>query len=629
MKNTAEIIAENALRNRRLNAPYDPLTGLGACGKRTLTHTAWEPSDVWLPDEMLAAPEWQLVKSADAYRRLRFRHDFEYWCASCVNIRHKTTGLIGPMVLNYPQRKVLAMLEDDRLNNRPIRLILLKARQWGGSTLMQMYMAWIQIIHRENWHSLITAHVKNTAANLRKLYSDTLANYPEELWEGDEKPAFKPMTDAPNTRIIRGRGACVTIASSFSPDSIRGLDIAMAHLSEVAFWQDSDCIDPADLIRSISGTVPLEPFSLIVLESTANGVGNFFHSEWTRARAGDSAYRPVFVPWYEIEIYRRPVADMKAFIEAMTELDMELWNRGLTLEMIAWYKAKLREMGEITRMQSEYPTDDLEAFVNSSRDVFGREAVEALRAGCCDAPFKGELQGRALTGSDALLDLAFLPDQAGGLTVWRKPDLDSRLTDRYVVSVDVGGRSRGSDYSVIAVFDRFPPSGGGPEVVAQWRGHCDHDILGWKAAAIATWYSHALLVIESNSLDSASAGSAAYILEELNAAYDNLYSRTVRTNTSGRETVESHVGFHTNHRTKALIITMLIAMVRERGYTERDAGALTEMSVYQQLPSGNYAAKKGFHDDVLMTRAIGLYVCSTLAPAWQVDVNALLSAPSW
>lgn len=627
--NIAQIIAENTLRNRRLQTDYNPMLGIGCCGNRVKTFVEWEHEHIWLPAEMVADAEWRCVKNEAQYRKLRFKYDFEYWCASCINIRQKISGRIAPLILNHPQRRVLATLEEDRKAGRPIRIILLKARQWGGSTLIQIYMAWIQIVHRKNWHSLITAHVKNTAATLRKLYADTLSNYPKELWDEDEKPVFKPMPDAPNTRIIQGRGACVTLASSFSPDSFRGLDIAMAHLSEVAFWQDSDHIDPGDLLRSICGTIPLEPYSLIVLESTANGVGNFFHSEWIRARAGDSAFRPVFIPWYDIEIYRLPIDDKARFISEMTESDMELWNRGLTLEMIAWYRAKLRELGELSRMQAEYPSDDLEAFVNSSRDVFSSEAVEALRSDCRNAPMVGELQGRTLTGEDALSDITFIPDPAGKLMVWTPPDHGCKVLNRYVVAVDVGGRSRGSDYSVIAVFDRFPTSGGKPEVVAQWRGHCDHDILGWKAATIASWYCNALLAIESNSLDSASEGSAAYILEELNAVYPNLYARTVRTNTSGRETIEHRVGFHTNHRTKALIITLLIAMVREKGYCERFADALTEMAVYQQLPSGNYAAKKGFNDDVLMTRAIGLYICSTLGACYSFDADKLLSIPSW
>lgn len=178
--------------------------------------------------------------------------------------------------------------------------------------------------------------------------------------------------------------------------------------------------------------------------------------------------------------------------------------------------------------------------------------------------------------------------------------------------VDVGGRSAKADYSVVAVFDRYPAGGGGPEVVAQWRGHCDHDTLAWKAAAIARWYRNALLVVESNTLES-SGGSSQYILETLNGVYPHMYVRRHRDRLRPGS-VEQTVGFHTNVQTKGLIITNLIAMVREGSYTERDSRACDEMAVYEQGRSGSYAARPGCHDDILMTRAIGLYVIATMPP---------------
>jgi len=58
-----------------------------------------------------------------------------------------------------------------RTAGKPIRLILLKARQWGGSTLVQIYMAWIQLVHCRNWNSVICAHLKESAANIKGMYS--------------------------------------------------------------------------------------------------------------------------------------------------------------------------------------------------------------------------------------------------------------------------------------------------------------------------------------------------------------------------------------------------------------------------------------------------------------------------
>lgn len=184
-----------------------------------------------------------------------------------------------------------------------------------------------------------------------------------------------------------------------------------------------------------------------------------------------------------------------------------------------------------------------------------------------------------------------------------------------MVAVDVGGRSESADWSVIAVFDRLGDDGSPlvrPKVVAQWRGHTFHDLLAWKAAAIAKWYDNALLVVESNTLETEES-DAGMILELLAQHYRDTYVRRSLDTLTQHET--SRVGFHTNRSTKALIIDNLLGMVRDAGYVERDEMALNELASYEKKRSGAYGARQGCHDDILMTRAIGLYVISTLPKA--------------
>ena len=165
-------------------------------------------------------------------------------------------------------------------------------------------------------------------------------------------------------------------------------------------------------------------------------------------------------------------------------------------------------------------------------------------------------------------------------------------------------------------------------MVAQWRGHIDHDILTWKSAQIARWYANALLVIESNTLETANGGeNSLYTLSQLNGVYHNLYRRPRLAQAS--DSLESKIGFHTNRATKSLIITHLIAMVRDSGYVERCNDACNELTTYEQLPNGSYAAKVGHHDDILMTRAIALYVASTTQIAPPQDFSGLFSHQNW
>lgn len=614
------MMAENRRRKEvwAAGADYEPLTGRGCAGERVAVKGD-EGEMLMVPRELAVSGEWERCRTAAERDRLRCRYDFEFWAARCVTIRDKITGQDVRWRLNRPQRRVAAMIEEDRRAGRPLRLIMLKARQWGGSTLVQMYFAWIQIVHRRNWHSFICAHVKDTSATIRGMYAKLLANYPAELWPEEEAPAFSGFERSINTRLIAGRGCHVTLASSENQESARGNDVALAHLSEVAFWRDSLRHSPEDFIRSVCSGIALSPLTFIAMESTANGVGNFFHKRWLQAGEPDSGTRRVFVPWHEIDMYRMEVADPRGLIATMDDYERQLWRLGLTLEQICWYRRKRADMPSHQAMMAEYPTTDTEAFVNSATSVFDREAVARLRELCPppESAERGEVSGREVSGRGALCGVEFHADPTGGLTVWERPE-GARALNGYVVTVDVGGKSAGSDWSVICVMNLKDDK---PRVVAQWRGHIDHDLLGWKAAAIATWYQNALLVVESNSLETVADGGSRFILEELNRVYRPLYRRRVRDRL--RQTMEQRLGFHTNAATKTLAVTSLIQHVREGAYVERDPAACDEMDTYELGPNGEYGARRGCNDDILMTRAIGLYVASTLPVVKDLDLTGL------
>ncbi|MDE5913328.1 MAG: hypothetical protein K2G81_06795 [Muribaculaceae bacterium] len=546
----------------------------------------------------------------------RFADDFEFWAATCVKIKDKLSGRLVPFVLNRAQRRVLSLLERQRRGGEPIRLIMLKARQWGGSTLIQIYMAWIQMIHAENWHSLICAHVKDTAGTIRGIYSTLLENYPLCHTPTDPatgKPAamkFAPFEGARNVRAIAHRGCRVSICSSENPEAVRGGDYAMAHLSEVAFWNDTPTRTPEQLIRAICGSVARAPLTLIVMESTANGPGNYFHREWLRATTGRGSDKiPVFVPWHEIDIYSEELHCSPAELWAeLDEYERGFWQEGLTLEQIHWYHRKRMEYSTHQQMMAEYPSTALEAFANSVAPVFSPARVESLRGGVTAPAVCGELRGAAITGAEALRDLRLDESPAGGLEVWQMPcrPAEAVMRPQYVVAVDVGGLSAASDWSVIAVARTEP--GGGLEIVAQWRGHADHDILAWKAAAIARWYGDALLVVESNTLES----HGEYVLEKISRHYRNLYRRTALA--TATQMPDARFGFHTNVATKAAALADLNAALRDGLLRERSAVAVDEFATYVCRPDGSQGAAPGCHDDVLMTRAIMATVVATDPP---------------
>lgn len=301
----------------------------------------------------------------------RYMDNFPLWCRECVFITDKLSGAVVPFILNKPQRRVAAQLEQMRRSARPIRMIMLKARQWGGSTLIQIYMAWMQLIRRTGWNSLICGHVKDASANIRGMYSLMLRNYPDAL-KGDNPRdfAFVPFEGSRNILIIPARDCRVALASALAANSLRGGNYQMAHLSEVAFWGEGDTQIAEQTIRSIAGSVAMEPDTLLVMESTADGEDNFFAQEWHRAVAGKSDKVPVFVPWYEIEIYRKPFAtpaERKALIAALDDYERSLLALdGVDLEALNWYHHKRREYTTHEQMCAEYPTTPAEAFTASA-----------------------------------------------------------------------------------------------------------------------------------------------------------------------------------------------------------------------------------------------------------------------
>ena len=652
-----QMLEEDARRSRAMSAPYDPVAGDRSPGTRFhITIPELEPQRIFIPTAMQETPEVKSLASGrsltevfpgsieNARRRwfeLRCRFDFPFWAFKCIKIKNKTGDEDLPFLLNAPQRKLIGEFEKMREEGKPIRIILVKARQWGGSTATQIYMLWIQLMRRTGFNSLIVAHQNAGTDEVIAMAKKALDSYPRHLLppDGDTMPdKEKVYVNAGLSRSaisIPRRNFRIKAGSAERPDSSRGGDYALVHLTEVGLWKKTQGKRPEDIIRASTSGVLLYPETMIVMESTANGVGTFFHKEYQAAKRGTSLYRPVFVAWHEIEKYSLPVSDRRAMAERIVrnrESDFSdddrtasgryiwsLWEAGASLDAINWYEQTRAGCDSTDEMASEYPSDDVEAFVNSGAHVFNRRKALALKDYCMPPLYSGELEGRADYGERALEGITFEPHTNGRLKIWDMPSVENGVArvmqDRYLTVVDVGGRSVKADWSVIAVFDRIRMMrGGGPAVAAQWRGHCDIDQLAWLSARIARWYGDSLLVIESNTLETrdpdryVDGDQSAFILNQLRDCYPNLYARR-RSPEDIMEGRPMKYGFHTNVSTKPMVISNLVRVVREGLYIERDEACVDEYLTYERRPNGSYGAITGKHDDMLMTRAIGLHIC--------------------
>ncbi len=610
------LLIENETRRNKLSSGFNPISGFGSVGERFETRMPGRPDiRVSLPVAMRG-----LTLTPENYEELRILHDFPYWAAKYVYIKRKGGGDDIPFVLNNPQRKFVEALEQDRLAGRPIRIILLKARQWGGSTCSQLYMGWLQLIHSTGLNSLIIAHQGVASDEIKDMFDRMINAYPEEML-GECSRKIERVGRSGAIFRIPARNCKVKIGTAERPNSCRGGDYNLVHCSEVGIWKKTDGKSPEDILRSACSGILLAPMTMIVYESTANGTGNFFHREYEAARRGVSQFRPLFISWFEIEQYSLPFRNddhRREFAARIVEgrysqsapSDREqsgaylwwLWELGASLEAISWYVAERSKYSDHGLMAAEYPSDDVEAFVHSGARVFDKYKVEELRQHCCAPPHCGEIADRK-----------FIALRSGGWQIWQLPQPDT-FRNRYVVVVDVGGRSAKADWSVIAIFDRNPmKTHGHPEIVAQWRGHCDFDLLTKKALEAARFYADALLVIESNTLETrdrerdTDGDQSSFILNRLRNEYDNLYARQP-TPEAIKLGSPVRYGFHTNVSTKPMIISTLTEIIRDGLYVERDQGCLDEYLTYEKRQNGSFGAIAGAHDDMLMTRAIGLHI---------------------
>lgn len=662
IRSAQDILTINNERIRELQKKFNPITGENSVGERFKCIIEDFPLHVqFLPETMRKNPfvkqliEAKSIKKflsdlnaeyneenisyvVEQFVRLRYRHDFSFWSASLVKIKAKGGGEDILFRLNRPQRKLVKKLESMRLAGKPIRVVLLKARQWGGSTCIQLYMAWLQLVHCVGLNSLIVANLNVAADEINDMFDKMIQNYPVkylyQLNESYDEKELKYVGVGESGKIHRvpQRNCKIKVGSAERPDSARGGDYNLVHCSEVGLWKTTEKKTPSQIVRSACSGILYKPYTLIAYESTADGVGSFFHKEYTAAKKGISQFEALFIAWFEIEQYslefesesersdfaiwlweNRLNTEVKSEREESGSYLWWLYNLGATLEAINWYVHERAKYSNHAEMASEYPSDDVEAFAFSGSKVFPDEHIQPFFKTCKPPKFVGEIFGSDDTGEEALDNLRFEAVSNGKLEIWAdvEKDPDNDVTDQYLVVVDVcKGHTKKADFADILVIDRTGMMyAENPSVVAEWHGHIDMDMLAWKATQIAEYYNHALLVIESNTLETNNTkGEAEYILNVIRNVYDNLYARK-QSAEDIREGRPRKYGYHTNALTKKVVITNLKMILREGLYTERCEDALYEYATYIETDKGGYEAMEGYHDDRLMTRAIGMQVC--------------------
>ena len=275
-------------------------------------------------------------------------------------------------MFNRAQRHIHAELEAQRAATGKVRALILKGRQQGCSTYVggRYYH---RATHARGLKVFILSHEEQATKNLFEMVERFHDNWPD-----------RPATGVANASELHfdvlDSGYKVGTAGTRGVG--RSATLQLLHGSEVAFWPHAQTH-----VAGVLQAVPDEAGTEVILESTANGVGNLFHKMWRDAEAGLSGYIAVFVPWYWQDEYRRPLEGGPRSGPGMLTADEHDYavRYGLDDEQMAWRRMKIAELGDADLFAQEYPATAAEAFRMSGHDSFIAPALIArARTASCE-----------------------------------------------------------------------------------------------------------------------------------------------------------------------------------------------------------------------------------------------------
>src|SRR5262249_51565784 len=157
------------------------------------------------------------------------------------------------------------------------------------------------------------AHQETASKNIFDYYHQLAENYTPFRGLANIPPLIQDAEES--GELEWANRSWIHIATANNLNIGRGSSIRFLHLSEYAFWRNAKV-----LMTGLMQTVPHDPDTMVVIESTANGVGGDFYARWQEASdpSSDSEWIAVFFAWWEHPEYTLPVADPSAFQASLT-----------------------------------------------------------------------------------------------------------------------------------------------------------------------------------------------------------------------------------------------------------------------------------------------------------------------
>lgn len=501
-----------------------------------------------------------------------------------IKIRDKKSNII-PLHLNKPQQKLYNVIAEQKKQKKPVRILILKARQMGFSTCTGGII-FSQVTTHKNTDAAIVAHKDDASTNLFNMYKLMYNNLPPEIKPTQKASNAKELHF--NNKTNTGLNSRIRCMTAGSEGLGRSFTLKYLHISELAFWQG----DVKATLLGLFQAVPNDPDTMIIIESTANGYEEF-QERWEAAVKGESDFYPLFLGWNELEEYSMPYDGFE-----ITDEEHELQNTyNLTLEQLSWRRWCIKNNcgGDVKLFKQEYPICPEEAFLTTGDCVFDQHQIMERLKHIPDPLVRGSFEYKyddTKSRKEKISEQKFVPSDKGYIKIYKYPEPDHS----YTVGGDTAGDTQG-DYFAAHVIDNNTG-----EQVAVYHNMTDETLFARQMYCLGHYYNYALMAIEAN--------FSTYPIKELHRlGYDNMYVRDKEDSFSGG--IIPSFGFKTTSITRPLIISSLVDIIRDHVHLLNDRLTLMECLTFITNEHGRKEAMKGKHDDLVMSAGIGYYVRNT------------------
>ncbi len=538
--------------------------------------------------------EIELLKLLEIENKEKVLKNYREYSKKYIKITDKK-GVTVPLIQNYVQTQVENKVEELQLKGIPPRIIILKSRQMGVSTDIQGRMIF-ETCTKENRNGFVVSHDDDSTKTIFQKAKYNYDNLPEDI---------KPLQKASNaTELIfdkpsyyngneKGLHSKIEIKTSGSSGVGRSETRHYVHLSEFAFWKGSGENSPDNQLSGIMQAVPDDIDTWVVIESTANGM-NEFYELWQQAESGENGFIPLFFPWFCHNEYTSVVEkdEEERFIKSFTEYETYLYNDlKLSLPQIKWWRETKKNKcnNSIDKMKQENPTTSEEAFIFSGTPIFNTEKIQQRIETLKIKEYKTGYFAFEWNNPD-IMDypkketIRWVGDKNGYIRMYE--DVEERYP--YVIGGDTKGE--GSDYFAATVKNNHT----GKRVMTL-QAQLDSKPYTAQVYCMGYYYNKALVGIEMN--------FNTYPIELLQDwQYPNQYMRE-KTDVIGKQTVKKY-GWKTDGNTRPLIIERMVTLIEENISNFTDIPTLRECLTFVKDKNGRADAMSGKHDDLLFSEMI-------------------------